>query len=133
MTPDAPSLPGPVASLLEHVETATEILREERLDLMQGTYDRIEALGRRKAEILALLEGTIRDAPRTRETIAALRRLISDSRRNELILAAARDGVAQARRRIASVARARKGIVAYQEDGTMIACRPDRSDTDKSA
>ena len=133
MTAAPVEAPDLVDALLSHIETAGEILREERLALLAGAYDRIAAISARKTDILALLEDAIRHVPRTGEAVAALRRLIADSRRNEAILAAARDGLAQARRRIATIARARQGVVAYQEDGSMIACRPGRADTDKSA
>lgn len=133
MTPETTASSGPVDRLLEHVEMARGVLSEERLALMQGAYDRIAAIGARKAEVLELLEKTIRGVPRSKEAVAALRRLITDSRRNEVMLAAVRDGLAKARRRIASIARSRRGVVAYQEDGSMIAVRSDRSDTDKSA
>ena len=119
--------------LLTHVETAMTILREERQALMRGAYDRIGSITDRKTEILTLLEPAIRTVPKTQEAVSALAKLIADSRRNELILRAAREGLAQARRRIAAIARAKRGVVAYQEDGSMISCKPARADTDKSA
>ena len=122
-----------VGELLDHIQTAMDVLRDERSALMRGAYDLIETITARKAKVLSLLEDVIRAVPRTSEAISALNRLIADSRRNEMILAAAREGLAHARRRIAGITRANKGIVAYQQDGSMIACRPDRADTDKSA
>ena len=124
---------APLEQLLSHVETAMGLLREERDALMRGAYDRIAAIAERKAEVLALLEAAIRAAPRTARAISALNRLIVQSRRNEMILAAAREGLTQAHRRIAGIARARGGVVAYLEDGSLVSCRPDRRDTDKSA
>lgn len=133
MTLETASPANPAAPLLDHVDTAMEILREERLALMRGAYEGIAAIAERKAAILERLESSVGTVPGTGEAVGALRRLIADSRRNERILAAAREGLAQARRRIATIARTSRGVVAYQEDGSMIACRPDRSDTDKSA
>ena len=122
-----------VEDLLDHIQTAMDVLRDERTALLRGAYELIEAITARKAKVLSLLEDVIRAVPRTSEAISAMNRLIADSRRNEMILAAAREGLAHARRRIAGITRAHKGIVAYQQDGSMIACRPDRADTDKSA
>lgn len=130
MTPESDTAAEP---LLVHVETAMEILGEERAALMRGAFDQVERLTIRKKQVLELLEPAIRVAPRSRRAVAALTRLIADSRRNEMILAAARDGIGQARRRIAAIARARRGVVAYLEDGTMLSCGPARADTDRSA
>ena len=127
------SAAAPLDRLLSHVETAMDLLREERDALLRGAYDRITAIAERKAEVLALLEVAIRTAPRTARAISAINRLIAQSRRNEMILAAARDGLMQARRRIAAIARTRGGVVAYLEDGSLVSCRPDCRDTDKSA
>ena len=133
MTTAAEAPGAPLERLLAHVDMATEILREERGALLRGAYHRIAEITERKAEVLALLESSIVAAPRTARAMAALNRLVDDSRRNEMILAAARGGFLQARRRIAAIARANRGVVAYLEDGSLVSCRADRGDTDKSA
>ena len=133
MSAEANGAAGPLESLLAQIDTAMEVLSEERRALMQGAFDRIAQLSERKSEILELLEAAIRSAPRTHAVVVALTRLIADSRRNEAIIAAARDGFAQARRRIAAIARAQRGVVAYQEDGSLISCRSDAANTDRSA
>lgn len=126
-------LPTNVERLLENIQTATDVLRDERSALLRGAYDLIAGISDRKTKVLSVLQDVIRSVPHTREAISALNQLIADSRRNEMILAAAREGLAHARRRIAGITRANRGVVAYQQDGSLIACRPDRADTDKSA
>ena len=109
------------------------LLLEERTAILRGAYERIGQIAARKEEVLRLLEAAMRLAPKTREGTDALKRLIADSRRNELILTAAREGLAQARRRIAAISRAQRGVVAYLEDGSLLSCKADRADTDRTA
>ena len=123
----------PAAILSETIQSALDVLAEERGIFLAGDYDRIPMITESKLSLLERLESEIRAAPKTREVIDLIKQLIDASRRNEEIIAAARQGLAFAKRRISRIDAAQKGAVAYAEDGDRIVSRADVLGPDHSA
>lgn len=122
-----------LAALFEIIDEGLEVLEEERGVFLSGTYEKIEAITKRKLDVLERLEKAVPAVPRSATVINAIKRLIVASKRNEQIIQAARQGLSHARRRITAISETRRGVVAYAEDGSRIKSRADLLQEDKSA
>ncbi len=123
----------PAEAIHEITREAREVLRNERSVLLEGQYESVPALTKRKEELLMRLEVEMRRAYRTRPVVDAVSALIADSRRNEQMINAAINGVAQARRKIKLIVETGRGAVAYAEDGSLIRSRDDAVNSVKRA
>ncbi|MEM6621253.1 MAG: hypothetical protein AAF674_03425 [Pseudomonadota bacterium] len=123
----------PQAGFLSVVETALDILEEERRLFLTGAYSTIPDVVSRKQVVLEGLDAWIPLVSPDDQIVDAMRRLIASSRRNEQLIQAARAGLSHAKRKIATIRAAERGDVAYAEDGSRIASRADLIGNGKSA